>query len=142
MPYKGSGPSINDLIGGQVMLTMDSLVQSYPHIKAGRLKALAVLSPKRTALLPDVPTIGETLPGYEFETWFGMIAPAGTPAPIVALLNAEFRRVLALPEIRERLQNEGGMRPVGGSAPEFAALIASDKNRWGKLAREAGARVD
>jgi tripartite-type tricarboxylate transporter receptor subunit TctC len=142
IPYKGSAPALNDVLAGTTPVMFVNLLSGLPHVKSGRLRALAVATGTRLGALPGVPTIGETLPGYEFETWFGMIAPAGTPAPIVARLNAEFRRVLALPEIRERLQNEGGMRPVGGSAPEFAALIASDKNRWGKLAREAGARVD
>jgi tripartite-type tricarboxylate transporter receptor subunit TctC len=82
------------------------------------------------------------VPGYEFQAWFGVIAPAATPAPIVERLNAEFRRVLSLADIRDRLLNEGGMQPVGGGAEQFAALIASEKERWGKLVRETGARVD
>jgi tripartite-type tricarboxylate transporter receptor subunit TctC len=82
------------------------------------------------------------VPGYEFQTWFGIIAPAATPAPIVEQLNGEFRRALSLAEVRERLLNEGGMQPVGGTAAEFAALIAGEKERWGKLVKETGAHVD
>src|SRR3954454_20572315 len=95
VPYKGSGPSFNDLIGGRVMLTMDSLVQSLPHIKAGRLKALAVLGPKRTVLLPDVPTISESgVPGYALTIWFGLVAPAGTSKEVLSKINSDVRRIL------------------------------------------------
>src|SRR3954466_8005766 len=95
VPYKGSGPSMNDLIGGRVMLTMDSLVQSLPHIKSGRMKALAVLGPKRTALLPDVPTISESgVPGYALTNWFGLVAPVGTSKDVLLKINSDVRRIL------------------------------------------------
>src|SRR5438445_882962 len=93
IPYKGSSPSISDLIGGRVMLTMDSLVQSLPHIKAGRVKALAVLGPKRAALLPEVPTIAESgLPGYALTNWFGLLAPAATPKAVLSKLHSDVTR--------------------------------------------------
>jgi tripartite-type tricarboxylate transporter receptor subunit TctC len=143
VPYKGSAPALNDVLAGTTPVMFVNLLSGMPHVKSGRLRALAVAGPARLRALPDVPTIGEAgVPGYEFQAWFGVIAPAATPAPIVERLNAEFRRVLSLADIRDRLLNEGGMQPVGGSAEQFAALIASEKERWGKLVRETGARVD
>jgi tripartite-type tricarboxylate transporter receptor subunit TctC len=143
IPYKGSAPALNDVLAGTTPVMFVNLLSGMPHVKSGRLRALAVAGPARLRALPDVPTIGEAgVPGYEFQAWFGVIAPAATPAPIVERLNAEFRRVLSLADIRDRLLNEGGMQPVGGGAEQFAALIASEKERWGKLVRETGARVD
>src|SRR6185503_17993752 len=99
IPYKGSAPSFNDLIGGRVMLTMDSLVQSLPHIKSGRLKALAVLGPKRTALLPDVPTVSESgVPGYVLTNWFGLVVPFLTPREILVKIQNDVTRVLKDPD--------------------------------------------
>jgi tripartite-type tricarboxylate transporter receptor subunit TctC len=143
IPYKGSAPALNDVLAGTTPVMFVNLLSGMPHVKSGRLRALAVAGPARLRALPDVPTIGEAgVPGYEFQAWFGVIAPVATPAPIVERLNAEFRRVLSLADIRDRLLNEGGMQPVGGGAEQFAALIASEKERWGKLVRETGARVD
>jgi tripartite-type tricarboxylate transporter receptor subunit TctC len=143
IPYKGSAPALNDVVAGTTPVMFVNLLSGLPHVKSGRLRALAVATAARLRALPEVPTIAEAgVPGYEFQTWFGIIAPAGTPAPLVERLNAEFRRVLSLADIRERLLNEGGMQPVGGSAAEFAALIAGEKERWGRLVKETGARVD
>jgi tripartite-type tricarboxylate transporter receptor subunit TctC len=143
IPYKGSAPALNDVLAGTTPVMFVNLLSGLPQVKSGRLRALAVASPARLSALPDLPTIAEAgVPGYEFEAWFGMIAPAATPVPIVERLNAEFRRALALPEVRDRLLNEGGMQPVGGSAAQFAALIAGEKERWGRLVKETGARVE
>src|ERR1043165_6679985 len=133
----------NCLRPGTTPVMFVNLPSGLQHVKSGRLRALAVATGERLRALPDVPTVAESgVPGYEFQTWFGIIAPAATPAPIVERLNGEFRRALLIPEVRERLLNEGGMQPVGGRAAESAALIAGEKDRWGKLVRETGARVD
>jgi tripartite-type tricarboxylate transporter receptor subunit TctC len=143
IPYKGSAPALNDVVAGTTPVMFVNLLSGLPHVKSGRLRALAVATGARLRALPEVPTIAEAgVPGYEFQTWFGIVAPGGTPAPLVERLNAELRRVLSLADIRERLLNEGGMQPVGGSAAEFAALIAGEKERWGRLVKETGARVD
>src|SRR5258706_4766329 len=139
VPYKGSGPSINGLIGGQVVLTMDSLVQSYPHIKAGRLKALAVLSPKRTALLPEVPTIGETLPGYALINWFGLLAPAATPKDVVQKVFLDVKKVLDEPEIKKRI-GDLGADVVGNTPEEFGAAMRAESQQWAEIIKAAGIR--
>jgi len=108
VPYKGSGPSIADLVGGQVDFTMDSLVQSLPQIQSGRLKAIAVLGANRSPLLPDVPTIAESgVPGYEFTNWFGLVAPVQTPKDVIAKLNRDVITVLAQPELHSQLEKWG-----------------------------------
>ena len=141
--YKGNGPATADLLSGQVQMLYSSVPGVIEFVKQGRLTAIAVGSNSRIAALPDVPTMSQAgVPGYKFEAWFGIIAPAGTPAAIVERLNSEFRRVLALPDVRDRLLNEGGMEPVGGTAAQFAALIAAERESWGRLVRETGARVD
>ena len=143
IPYKGSAPALTDVLAGTTPLMFVNLLSGLPHVKSGRLLALGVGTAERLRALPDVPPIGQAgLTGYKFEAWFGIIAPAGTPAPILERLNSEFRRVLALPDVRDRLLNEGGMEPVGGTAAQFAALIAAEKDQWGRLVRETGARVD
>ena len=143
IPYKGSAPALTDVLSGTTPLMFVNLLSGLAHVKSGRLRALGVGTGERLRALPDVPAISQAgLPGYKFEAWFGIIAPAGTPAPVVERLNSEFRRALALPDVRDRLLNEGGMEPVGGTAAQFAALIAAEKESWGKLVRETGARVD
>lgn len=143
IPYKGQPPALNDVLAGTTQVMFLNLLSGLQHVKSGRLRALAVGTSQRIATLADVPTVAEAgVPGYEFQVWFGVIAPAGTAQPIVERLNAEFRRVLALDDIRERLRNNGGLEPVGGSAAQFASLIASEQERWGKLVKETGARVD
>jgi tripartite-type tricarboxylate transporter receptor subunit TctC len=141
IPYKGSGPSINDLIGGRVMLTMDSLVQSLPHIRSGRLKALAVLGPKRTALLPEVPTIGETLPGYALTNWFGLLAPAGTPKDVVAKIYTDVKKVLAEPEVNKRISALGA-DVVGNSPEEFGAAMRTESAQWAEIIKSANIRAE
>jgi len=142
VPYKGSGPSFNDLIGGRVMLTMDSLVQSLPHIKSGRLKALAVLGPKRTALLPDVPTIAESaLPGYALTNWFGLLAPAATPKQVLVQLNADVLKILKQEDLQKKIADLGA-DVVGNSAEEFGAAMRAESAQWADVIKAAGIRVE
>ena len=142
VPYKGSGPSFNDLIGGRVMLTMDSLVQSLPHIKAGRLKALAVLGPRRTALLPEVPTIAESgLPGYALTNWFGLLAPAATPKQVLAQLNGDVLRILKQEDLQKKIADLGA-DVVGNSAEEFGAAMRAESAQWAEVIKAAGIRME
>ena len=136
IPYKGSGPSFADLVGGQVDLTMDSLVQALPHIKSGRLKAIAMLGPKRSAVLPDVPTISESgVPGYDFTNWFGIVVPNKTPNEAINKLNADIVQALAQPELKTTLEAMGA-DVVGNSPTQFQAQIKSDAAKWGKIIKD------
>src|SRR5438105_2143046 len=142
IPYKGSSPSIGDLIGGRVMLTMDSLVQSFPHIKAGRLKALAVLGPRRSALLPEVLTIAESgLPGYALTNWFGLLAPAATPKETVLKIHADVIRVLRDPEVKKRITDLGA-EVVGNSPEEFGAAMRAESAQWAEIIKAANIRAE
>ena len=142
VPYKGSGPSFNDLIGGRVMLTMDSLVQALPHIRSGRLKALAVLGPKRTALLPEVPTIAESgLPGYALTNWFGLLAPAATPKQVLVQLNADVLKILKQEDLQKKIADLGA-DVVGNSAEEFGAAMRAESAQWAEVIKAAGIRVE
>jgi tripartite-type tricarboxylate transporter receptor subunit TctC len=142
VPYKGSSPSISDLIGGRVMLTMDSLLQSLPHVKAGRLKALAVLGPKRTALLPEVPTIAESgLPGYALTNWFGLLAPAATPKEIVAKIHADAVKALKEPDINKKIADLGA-DVVGNTPEEFGAALRAESAQWAEIIKTANIRAE
>jgi len=142
IPYKGSGPGMNDLLGGRVMLTMDSLLQSLPHIKAGRLKALAVLGPKRAALLPEVPTIAEAaVPGYALTNWFGLLAPASTPGPVLSQLNADVLRILKQGDLQTKIAALGA-DVVGNSAEEFGAAMRAESAQWAEIIKAAGIRAE
>jgi len=142
VPYKGVAPALVDLMSGEVQLMFGTLVAILPHIKAGRLRALAVTGRSRSALLPEVPTLAESgLPGYEAGSWYGILAPAGTPGAIVARLNAEINNAIRQPEVRERLAAEGA-EVIGGTPEEFAVHIRSELARMKKLVREGGLRVE
>ena len=142
VPYKGSAPALQDLIGGQVQLMFDNLPPSLPQIKAGKLRALAVTSLARAPALPDVPTMAEAgLPGYEASSWFGVLAPAGTPPAIVAKLNAEIARWLATPEAKEKLSKQGA-NAAGGTPEDFAKHIAAETAKWAKVVKDSGAKID
>lgn len=142
VPYKGSGPSFVDLLGGQVSLTFDSMLQSLPYIKAGRLKALAVLGAKRAAQLPDVPTVAESgLPGYELTNWFGLVLPAGTSRELVARVHADVSRVLQMGDMRQRLVDMGA-DVVNSSPQEFAAFLAAESAKWARVIKEANIRAE
>jgi tripartite-type tricarboxylate transporter receptor subunit TctC len=138
VPYRGAGPALADLLGGQVDLMFDTVAQSLPHIKAGKLKALGVTTKGRSSSLPDVPTIAEAgLPGYEMSAWIGLIAPAGTPDPIVKKLQAEIARIVKAPDVVEALRPQG-LELVGSSSEEFSALIREEMPAYARIFRDAG----
>jgi len=142
VPYKGAAQALTDTLGGQVQSFMSSVPSALSQIKAGRLRAIAVTSAKRAPELPDVPTIAESgHKGFEASTWYGLLAPAGTPAAIVARLNAEVNRVLTTPEVRERLAAEGG-EALGGSPEQFASFLKAEHAKWGRVVKESGARAE
>jgi tripartite-type tricarboxylate transporter receptor subunit TctC len=138
VPYKGSGPALADLLGGQVQVMFANMPGTLQHVKTGRLRVLAVTGDQRASVLPDVPTIAESgLPGYRAATWFGILAPAGTPREIVTRLNAELARALASPDIVEHLKNEGA-DIVAGSPEQFRDFLKTEVERWGPVIRAAG----
>ncbi|MCW8084530.1 Bug family tripartite tricarboxylate transporter substrate binding protein [Sabulicella glaciei] len=137
VPYRGSAQAMTDLVSGRVLMMVDHLPTILPHIQSGAVRALGVAGPRPVASLPGVPTIGSTLRDYEVTSWFGVLAPAGTPAPVVTLLNAGIARALAQPEIVARLRDQGA-DPLPGSPEDFAALIARDSRLWGEVVRTAG----
>jgi tripartite-type tricarboxylate transporter receptor subunit TctC len=142
VPYKGAAQAMTDVIGGGVELYMSSVPTLIGQIRQGKLRALAVTSATRVDDLPQVPTINESgFSGFDAVTWFGFVAPAGTPKDVVTRLNTEFNKALALPDLRKKL-GEQGADPVGGTAEQFASLIKNDLVRWGKVVKESGARVD
>ena len=142
IPYKGSAPALQDLIAGQVQLMFDNLPPSLPQIKGGKLRALAVTSTARAPALPDVPTVAEAgLPGFEASSWFGILAPAGTPPEIIAKLNAEIAKWLASPEAREKMLALGA-NAAGGAPEDFAKHIAAETAKWQKVVKASGAKVD
>ena len=142
IPYKGSGPLSTDLLGGQIMMTFDTITPVLPHIKAGKLRALAVTTAKRSAALPDVPTLEEAgLKGFNIGTWFGVLAPAATPQDIVTRLNAEMVKVIQSPEFRSRMA-EIGAEPIGDTSAQMAQQIASETEKFGRLVKEAKVVID
>jgi tripartite-type tricarboxylate transporter receptor subunit TctC len=142
VPYKGSAPALTDLVGGQVQLMFDNLPSALPHIKAGRLRALAVTTAARAPALPEVPTVAESgLPGFEASSWFGLLAPAGTPADVIAKVNGELARWIASPEAKERLLAQGA-NPAGGTQEDFARHIAAETAKWARVVKASGAKVD
>ena len=142
IPYKGSAPALADLIGGQVQLMFDNLPSALPQIKGGKLRAIAVTSLTRAPALPDLPTMSESgLPGFESSSWFGLLAPAGTPQPIITRLNAEVNKWLQTPEARDHLLAQGAFA-AGGSPAQFAAHIRAETDKWAKVVKASGAKVD
>jgi tripartite-type tricarboxylate transporter receptor subunit TctC len=145
LPYGGSGPALIDLIAGNTDLMFDNLPSALPHIRSGRLTALAVTSSARSAALPELPTVeeagGAALKGYEASSWFGLLAPAGTATDIVNRVQAETAKALASPAIKERLQSQGAV-PGGRTSAEFARHIASETAKWAKVVKASGAKVD
>ena len=141
VPYKGGGPLINDLLGGHVNMVFGTLPLYEPHVKAGKMKPIAVLTKQRLPHLPDVPAAVETLPGFEARTWFGLLAPAGTPKDIVTRLNQEVVRTLSDAKVKDALSTRG-FDIVGNSPEAFAAFVRQESDTWGPLIREAGIRAD
>jgi tripartite-type tricarboxylate transporter receptor subunit TctC len=142
-PYRGSGPALLDLIGGNMDLMFDNLPSAMPQIKAGKLKALAVTSAERSAAVPELPTVAEAGPlkGYEASSWFGLLAPAGTPADVVSRLQQETAKALGSPALKERLLAQGAI-PSGMSPADFAKLIAAETKKWTEAVKASGAKVD
>lgn len=142
VPYKGSVPAVTDLIGGQVDAMFDNVPNVIQHVKAGKLRALAVSSRERSAFLPAVPTVAEAgVPGFDVSVWFGVVVPAGTPAPVVAKLNGELNRILGLPEIAQLFHAQGA-DPRGGSVREFAVFLEQQTAKWAKVVKDSGARAE
>jgi len=141
VPYKGIPPAVTDVIAGRVAMLMTTTISAAPHVKSGRLRALAITSPKRLAAMPDVPAIGETVPGYEADAFQGMIAPAGVPKEIVRQLADDIATIVKLPDIRERITADGA-EPIGSTPEAFAAFLKKEMLKWGKVVKESGARPD
>jgi tripartite-type tricarboxylate transporter receptor subunit TctC len=142
VPYKGAAPAMNDLIGGQIQLMFDNLASSLAQVRAGRVKALAVTTARRSALAPELPTIAESgLPRFDINTWFGIFVPAGTPRAVVERLHAEFTRALAAPDVRERMIALGA-EPAGNKPEEFAAYIRAEADKYARVIRASGAKAD
>jgi len=142
VPYKGNGPAYTDLIGGHVSVMFPTIPTAIPHVRTGKLRALAVTTRQRTAITPELPTISESgVPGYDVSSWYGLLAPAGTPAATVARLQREIVKVLRLPDISEKLMAQG-LDLVGNTPEEFAAILKSEIAKWAKVVTASGARVD
>ena len=140
--YKGSGPALTDLLGGQVQMMFDNIPSAIPHIRAGKLRALATTGPKRSLALPELPTMAEAgLVGYEATGWFGLSVPAGTPREIIAILNAEGQKAARSPEFIRRM-GDLGYEIVGGSPEQMATMIQDEVRRWGPVVKASGAKVD
>jgi len=142
VPYKGGGPAMGDLVGGQVNLIFATTASAIPHLKSGRIKGIAVTTAKRSALLPDVPTISESgLAGFDANNWYGLVVPAKTPRAIIDQLNAEVTKVLAMPDVKTTLFNQG-LDPAPGTPEQFGAYIKSERAKWAKVIKESGAKPE
>ena len=141
IPYKGASAAIPDLLGGNVDFYLSSVPSVQSHVASGKMRLLATTGAKRSPLYPNVPTAGETYKGFEATTWFGILAPAATPRPVLAKLNTEINRALADPAVRKAIEAEGG-ETIGGKAEEFAAYIKSEIGSWAPVVKESGAKVD
>ena len=137
VPFKGGGPAVTAVVAGQVQFSVGPMISEIGHVKAGRLRAVAVAGTKRTPALPDVPTIGETLAGFDASVWHGVVVPKGVPAAIIRKLNAGFNAALNDPQVRERMHNSG-VEPAGGTPEAFAALIRSTRTTYEKLLKQVG----
>jgi tripartite-type tricarboxylate transporter receptor subunit TctC len=142
IPYKGGAPAMTDVIAGQIQMLFSTILQSHTYIKAGRLRALAVTTAKRSAAAPELPTMREAgVPGYEVAGWYGILAPAKTPQPIITKLNLEIVRILHTEELKDRLSADGS-EPVGNTPEQFGAHIKSEVAKWNKVVKEAGIRAE
>ncbi len=141
VPYKGAAPAITDLIAGHVQVSFVVWRTSGPHVKTGKLRALGVTTEKRSPVLPDLPAIAETLPGYDLPVWYGVVAPAGTPREIVGKVNTEILRVLGAPDFRQRMEAEAA-EVIGGTPEQFGDYIRSEIVKWAKIVKDSGAKID
>jgi tripartite-type tricarboxylate transporter receptor subunit TctC len=141
VPYKGGGPATTAIVGGQVGVLFTGLGNVWDHVKAGKLNLLAVTENRRSQLLPGLPMVGETLPGYEVAVWYGVWGPAGLPGDLLTKLNAEMNRILKLPDVKQRLDLMGAEH-VSMPAREAHELLQREYERWGKIIRESGIKAD
>jgi len=142
IPYKGGGPMVTDLLGGNVQLVIADQANLMPHVQSGKLRALAVATPRRSPNAPDLPTIAESgLAGFDATAWQGLVGPAGLPPDVVKRLNDAFNQVMAMPAVREKLVG-GGLEPVGGTPEQFRAFIASEIAKWTKISKDVGAKAE
>ena len=141
IPYKGAGPAMQDLIAGQYHYNFSGLQGAQVQVRAGRLRAIAVTTPKRLAATPDIPAMAEALPGFEVVGWYGVIGPANLPQPLVAKLHAELVKILNQPDVKTRIESDGS-EPVGSSPEEFRRFMRADMEKWAKLVKESGAKLE
>jgi tripartite-type tricarboxylate transporter receptor subunit TctC len=141
VPYKGNVPAITDLLGGQTSMIFATMPTVLPHVRAGKLRALSVLGTARSPALPDVPTVAESVPGFEVSNWIGLFAPAGTPPPIVARLNAEVQKIMRSSEIQKRLETEGA-KFIPMTPEQFATFQRAELSKWAKAIKDANIKVD
>jgi len=142
VPYKGGGPAMSDLVGGQVNLIFATTASAIPHLKSGRIKGIAVTTAKRSALLPDLPTISESgLAGFDANNWYGLVVPAKTPRAIIDQLNAEVTKILGMPDVKTTLFNQG-LDPAPGTPEQFGAYIRSERAKWARVIKESGAKPE
>ena len=141
IPYKGTGPAVIDVVAGQVSMTFTSTVSAMPQINSGKLRGIAVTTPARAPSLPDIPSIAETVPGYDVSPWYGVLVPAGTPAAIVTRLYDEIHRIVTTPDVAQRLTNDGGTVVSAGPA-EFASRMKAERAKWAKVVKAAHIRLD
>jgi tripartite-type tricarboxylate transporter receptor subunit TctC len=141
IPYKGAAPATTDLLSGQVTLMFNNMLSAMPQVKAGRLRAVAVTSLKRSAAAPELPTIAETVPGYEANGWYGAFAPAATPKDLINRVNAEMNRIMKMPDVTQRLAGDG-VEAVGTTPEQFGAYLKQEIAKWGKVVKASGAKAD
>jgi tripartite-type tricarboxylate transporter receptor subunit TctC len=142
VPYKGSGPGLTDLSAGRLAVAFSTALSVVPFVKGGRLRAIAVTSSARSSFMPDLPTVAESgLSGYEAGSWYGVVAPAGTPRPTVSRLHAEIVKVLALPDMRDRLVSQG-IDPVGNTHEQFAVYMQAEIIKWAKIIKSTGVTAE
>ena len=141
IPYKGAAPATVDLLAGQVSLMFNNMLSAMPQVKTGKLRAIAVTSAKRSAAVPDLPTVAETIPGYEASGWYGAFAPAATPREIIARLNVEMNKLMRLPDVAQRLAGDG-VEAISMTPAEFGAYLHNEIVKWGKVVKSSGATVD
>ena len=141
VPYKGGAPAVLATVSGETQVFFTAGTQSLPHVKAGKLKLLAVTESHRSALLPDTPTVAETLPGYEMAVWYGAFGPKGLPPEILKRLNAEINRAMMLPDLKSRMESIG-VEPVNVTPEEFSKVLHRDARKWGQLVKELGIKSE